>query len=797
MINIPERLEELLKNSEFSGPVNTFVSIVTKILDDNKLPFFPGYTDHGRQHVESVLKTEVELIPDIVWEKKLLHPVDAAIIICATLLHDLPMHLQEKGFLSLKDSKSVFKPLNWFDQSHGSLPADKPWHLLWYDYFVEASRWSDHMLNNIFGPLDEDSQDVWKVRELPKNSGNWTKYDRLLIGEFIRRHHGRLAHEMTLHGFPGLESSDQEKPFPLLSETMPQIADLIGLVARSHSLHLRSCIKYLDYQYQGDLRPRGSLVVYNMALLRVADYLQLNADRAPFILLRLRDPQSPLSVDEWNKHGAVAHISYEHTDPQAIKIDLGITHSLRTHHQMGQLLNGLQQEMDISSAVIREVYGHASKYNLDILGLRKTNVRSNIDDPSLIKDLPYFSVGGKFSADPHLLTLLVEPLYGKNPEIGIRELLQNAVDAVRERVQYCKKYNIEQTSLDFSGQDCDVLIEFREREDGTWILKVSDKGIGMQEKTIRHYFLRAGASFRKSSAWMEHFSDSKNRSKVIRSGRFGIGVFAAFLLSDQIEVTTRHIDDDRGFCFQVNENAELIELKYTNVPVGTTLEMMLEKETADRLDLFASDSPLLHESQPQDTDAQRVPSHWDWYYESQPRNTDSQRVPSRWDWYTLDEPNVKWQVISQDGVKNELKQNHQQPSFDQKTLKPGWRTIKTGSYPVINWSYNQDDNPKLVCNGIIVKSNNETGSDDIFSEIDLNEIPAYDYLKMLFHTPPVSLFDPEGNLPLTLKRDGLTVPSFPFEEILIEDVATDFIAYCLVCAPIKPFWNSDKMNRGF
>ena len=44
-----------------------------------------------------------------------------------------------------------------------------------------------------------------------------------------------------------------------------------------------------------------------------------------------------------------------------------------------------------------------------------------------------FPFDRSFTCDSRLLTLLVEPLYGAKPEFGIRELLQNAIDAVRER----------------------------------------------------------------------------------------------------------------------------------------------------------------------------------------------------------------------------------------------------------------------------------------------------------------------------------------------------------------------------
>ena len=65
--------------------------------------------------------------------------------------------------------------------------------------------------------------------------------DRLLVGEFIRRHHPRLAHEIALTGVPGPTSNRIG-----LENVSPDFAGLAGLIARSHGLPLRGCLKYLS-----------------------------------------------------------------------------------------------------------------------------------------------------------------------------------------------------------------------------------------------------------------------------------------------------------------------------------------------------------------------------------------------------------------------------------------------------------------------------------------------------------------------------------------------------------------------
>ena len=154
------------------------------------------------------------------------------------------------------------------------------------------------------------------------------------------------------------------------------------------------------------------------------------------------------------------------------------------------------------------------------------------------------------------LTLLVHPLYGGQQTIGIRELLQNALDAVRERQFWAKTHNVRDDKHKLFGVDCDVLLELREKDDGKWVFVVADRGIGMTQDVLRNYFLRAGASYRNSDRWASEFADDKGHSYVFRSGRFGVGVFAAFLLGARIHVNTRHVQDDNEYELLATRNID-------------------------------------------------------------------------------------------------------------------------------------------------------------------------------------------------------------------------------------------------
>ncbi len=318
-IEFPPQLEHLLKGSPFHAPLRILADRVGEILGRSEPPFFRDYTDHGVEHINRVLESEVELIPREVFEKsrsdsspRLLCDADAAIIIGATLFHDIAMYIHAKGFQELIAKGTRFEPLPWFRNDRPPHSADRPWCELWGDYLREARKFSDRALANIVG--EKAVQKRWKFENLPDNLGSWEVNHHLVVGEFIRRHHARLAHEIAIYGFPGLEAGFAAGQFPALGQdglALRGLADLIGLTARSHWLSLRICKGYLDSNplYLGTPRPMNSAVLYSMALLRVADYLQIDQKRAPMVLLHLRNPPSPISVREWRKHEAVQSIN--------------------------------------------------------------------------------------------------------------------------------------------------------------------------------------------------------------------------------------------------------------------------------------------------------------------------------------------------------------------------------------------------------------------------------------------------------------------------------------------------------
>jgi hypothetical protein len=753
-MKIPPNLENLLGDCEFKGVTQTFCAAVEHILNDNKLPFFPNYTDHGGKHVEAVLKTVVRLIPKAVWDKGILSPDDALLLITSCLLHDLALHLHPEGFVQLVSAESKFTPVPWFDREQNRNQADAPWPAIWHSFISGAKRWNESTIADVIGNDTNVDFHGSILYETEKDTHLWTETDKLIIGEFIRQHHARLAHEIAIYGFPG-----STVDFPILADKLGRLGNLCGLVARSHGIELRHCTEYLEYAHSGDRRPLNTVPIYHMCLLRIADYLQMDASRAPRILLHLRSPQSLASLREWEKHSAIDSLSFENTDPQAIKIDVNSNHKLATHLQIRELIVGLQIELDKCSAVLSEFYGRMTDESLNLLQLAKSRVRSNVDDAEFRKSLGFVPEFTQFAADPHILTLLVEPLYGQFPEVGFRELLQNSIDAVRERIEFCDKFSIDLGTLDFPNQPADVVAKVI-CENGNYYLQMVDTGMGMDESVIRHYFLRAGASFRNSSAWVKLFTDEEGKARVLRSGRFGIGIFSSFLLGPEISVQTRRVGSgaDSGYEFVANATTNLISLNRVSVPMGTTVTVRITREIAVELE-------------------------------------------ESWDWYVLNDPSVRF--YPNEDSSRFCAPKYLLPSSHECQLPNEWFRIRPFQYDELHWTFARV--PPITCNGIRISRPTRDEADenhefkDFFGE-DVDQCNAtYSWKNARamrgVRTPCVSVFDSESNFPLTLDRYSMTTNHLPFESELLQDIALNYAAFVLTLAPQQPVWNKDEFKK--
>src|SRR5690554_2114374 len=137
-----------------------------------------------------------------------------------------------------------------------------------------------------------------------------------------------------------------------------------------------------------------------------------------------------------------------------------------------------------------------------------------------------------------LLHLMVNSVYSDR-EIFLRELISNASDA-------CDKLRYEAIAHpELLGTDDRLRITIRpDKTAGT--LTITDNGIGMDREELAE---NLGTIARSGTrAFLERLQQSGDGSGLI--GQFGVGFYSAFMVADNIEVTSRRAGSDEAWVWK-------------------------------------------------------------------------------------------------------------------------------------------------------------------------------------------------------------------------------------------------------
>src|SRR6187551_1658085 len=134
---------------------------------------------------------------------------------------------------------------------------------------------------------------------------------------------------------------------------------------------------------------------------------------------------------------------------------------------------------------------------------------------------------GSISIHTENIFPIIKKFLYSDHEIFLRELVSNAVDAT----QKLKKLS----SLgEFSGELGELTIEVSfDKEKKT--ITVSDKGLGMTGEEIKKYINQI--AFSGAAEFVEKFKDKTDGKDII--GKFGLGFYSSFMVSDMVEIITR------------------------------------------------------------------------------------------------------------------------------------------------------------------------------------------------------------------------------------------------------------------
>ncbi|MCH5251057.1 MAG: ATP-binding protein [Lachnospiraceae bacterium] len=688
MIHIPEEFSKILsKNSLCDIAVKQTIENVAPILEDNKMEFFPEYTNHGERHISSVLSIASKIIESKTYAS--LTAMDIEVLINAILLHDISMHLSYAGFVKLIQDDNFSRKNVYNDQS---------WSILWDHYFKEAVKWNQEKREEIFGEYVE-------IKPISRDEKYANKIDKLLIGEFLRRYHHKLAFDIAVNGFPGNNVSVDF--LQVSDETFRQI---VGHVARSHGMGLWEMVDYMKEEYENPRVVLEVKLIYIMAILRLSDYFDIDKSRANKVIWNVKKLDSGISQMEWEKHNCIDGIDFDYQDDaESLYIRLGEPNSSSMFLKIEKFIQDLQDELDTAWAVIGKIYNRFGDFNFKF-----RRIYSNLGK---VKEcVNYITEKVTFDVNKNILFYLAQPLYGKNPSYGIRELIQNASDACKER-----------QALETEKYIPKITMEVKEEGENKFFI-ISDNGIGMTKDVIINYFLVAGSSFRNDIEWKKRFL-LEDENVVVRNGKFGIGVIAAFLLGNNVQVKTTSFNQEGTYSFSASLNTKQIELIYDkehDSNIGTVIKIELNENICELLQRQWNNG---WES-----------NHFYWYQ-------NIENVVPWHEWYKLEDIIININVPKEWKKQTNNKEQHK------------WNSFSTDDYENVQWTYEIFSNKyRLICNGIIIPGAFNLRGFDFPSNIII---------------PLVSVTDRDGKFPLNLNRNSLEENRLPFEEELMKEIYND------------------------
>jgi hypothetical protein len=207
-------------------------------------------------------------------------------------------------------------------------------------------------------------------------------------------------------------------------------------------------------------------------------------------------------------------------------------------------------------------------------------------------------IDGDFQPDTaRVLELLGGVALYETPLAALRELLQNAEDAVSEqiartRLAWDDPADHDQVAALRALNRIDITLEHR--ADGYW-LHCADTGVGMTQRVITGQFLASGSTHGNALAELKRRC-SQAGFEFYRTGRFGVGVLSYFMIAEEIRIQTRRSSEtgeaeDHAWEF-VSEGLESFgELRKCDQDGhGTTVSLRLQEKIADTIDEWLKDA---------------------------------------------------------------------------------------------------------------------------------------------------------------------------------------------------------------
>lgn len=275
-------------------------------------------------------------------------------------------------------------------------------------------------------------------------------------------------------------------------------------------------------------------------LLRLADILDFDTIRAPKAVYDYcgfndaKGDEAKYSKTEWEKHLTSQGFDFIHVADRSVPYDLpyhATSKSMQIEQAVNSYLDWVDSELNECGKLLRRYVGEWQDFILPNKILRTIETEG------------YVSGQYHLTMDQNkVMELLVgEELYS-DPSAFVRELIQNAIDAVRTREQLDK-----QLPKNWNPQ---INIRSWIDMDGYHWFRIEDNGTGMTKEIIENYFLKIGKSYYTSDTFQKDKIRCGADPDYTPISRFGIGILSCFMggkESNQVEVSTKRFAADGGY----------------------------------------------------------------------------------------------------------------------------------------------------------------------------------------------------------------------------------------------------------
>ncbi len=344
----------------------------------------------------------------------------------------------------------------------------------------------------------------------------------------IRQTHSQAAIALTIDPVPGTEI------YLIEAKAVREAwGTTLGRLAASHNWNLERVDQELGAPGVVPL-PGGRKgdLGFVACILRLVDFAHINRDRASRLDRAFRRYVEKNSLVHWLAQENIdgperdgSEITYRSSSP------ISDVDAWWLYYEM---LSGLDAEI---RAVWRYLeHRTASRGRLSVQGVRGSG--SPDAAAAFIPPAGFLPIAVNLrtgSIDRLVKLLAGESLYGHDPMAAVRELIQNARDAVM------LKATLASTPIEKASLKIPIRIVLSDGEKK--VLEVTDWGVGMSRQVITDYLLSIASDYWTSQFYVD-FPDAVSRG-FIPAGKFGIGFLSVFMLGEEVTVESNREGSER------------------------------------------------------------------------------------------------------------------------------------------------------------------------------------------------------------------------------------------------------------